>query len=443
MLATAVLVLMAYIAIGITICFSKPWVSKRRQAAFGAAMGSYGFRRSVRRIKMLLFRASTVLGLVFLWPVFLIDERRESKARNRLGMAYEKAHPFLGFTFDRIGGKRVFICNDCNQTLKVDPGHGSMFGNSRGYQCQTCGECTTRYYGQPFAHDPHSRGDEGVGLDDVLPQYRAEKIEHLQGMFNLIDRQMRAQPREKWFKSWEPDLARYREELDRVSPEELASIKSIRAEVNAAYDASLVCDCGGPLDRDQVLFCPGCRSKKLELLARLEMTICERDPVLGLVPVIEGNRLHHSGVRYRLRVAPLEKYIQQYQPEIGFSWNNDSSLRGYKGTWEIKDRRLYLTHLAEFSGRTKQHHPTTGPDVLRTLFPKAGEDGLFADDFNGTLRCPYGEELHFVKPGFASTYPHELVLRIENGVLISEEVENAAIPPIAYPRAQGDRMLVT
>lgn len=48
-----------------------------------------------------------------------------------------------------------------------------------------------------------------------------------------------------------------------------------------------------------------------------------------------------------------------------------------------------------------------------------------------------------MKPGFASTYPHELVLSIENGVLISEEVENAAIPPIAYPRAQRDKMLVT
>ena len=159
--------------------------------------------------------------------------------------------------------------------------------------------------------------------------------------------------------------------------------------------------------------------------------------------MIEGNRLHHSGVRYRLRVAPLEKYIQQYQPEIGFSWNNDSSPRGYKGTWEIKDRRLYLTHLAEFSGRTKQHHPTTGPDVLRTLFPKAGAEGLFAERFNGTLRCPYGEELHFVKPGFASTYPHELHLSIENGILISEEVKNADIPPVAYPRAQRDKMLVT
>lgn len=61
---------------------------------------------------------------------------------------------------------------------------------------------------------------------------------------------------------------------------------------------------------------------------------------------------------------------------------------------------------------------------------------------NRSFAKHYGEELHFVKHGFPSTFPHELLLRVENGFLISEEVENAAIPPIVYPRAQGDRMLV-
>ena len=29
------------------------------------------------------------------------------------------------------------------------------------------------------------------------------------------------------------------------------------------YERSLVCDCGGPLDRDKLLFCPSCKSKNL------------------------------------------------------------------------------------------------------------------------------------------------------------------------------------
>jgi hypothetical protein len=29
------------------------------------------------------------------------------------------------------------------------------------------------------------------------------------------------------------------------------------------YERSLVCDCGGPMDREKVLFCPGCKSQNL------------------------------------------------------------------------------------------------------------------------------------------------------------------------------------
>ena len=297
-------------------------------------------------------------------------------------MEYEKSHPFLGFTFDRIGGDRVFLCRNCDRTFEVGTGSHGVSGLSRGYQCQACGKCDTRYYEEPFAE-----------LGYELPK--------------------------------------------ELTSDELASVRRSRDEAHAAYQASLVCECGGPLDRDKVLFCPGCRSKELEILARLERTTFQDDPVLGFVPVIEGNRLHHNGARYRLRVALLETYLQQYRPGMRFCWNDESSARGYNGTWEIKDGRLYLTHLAEFTGRARQHHPTIGPDVLRDRFPQAGEDGLFADRFSGLLHCPYGAPLHFLEPGFASICPHELILGIENGVLVSEEVKDAAIPPAGYPRRQA------
>lgn len=34
------------------------------------------------------------------------------------------------------------------------------------------------------------------------------------------------------------------------------------------YERSLVCDCGGPLDRDKLLFCPSCKSKNLSYYLR-------------------------------------------------------------------------------------------------------------------------------------------------------------------------------
>ena len=70
-------------------------------------------------------------------------------------------------------------------------------------------------------------------------------------------------PKDEWMETWESDLAKYRERLSHVPEEELARIKRVRDEVNSKYEASLFCECGGKLDREKVLFCPGCRSRNL------------------------------------------------------------------------------------------------------------------------------------------------------------------------------------
>lgn len=72
--------------------------------------------------------------------------------------------------------------------------------------------------------------------------------------------------------------------------------------------------------------------------------------------------------------------------------------RNYLGTWEIKDRRLYLVAL-------------TGRHRLRETGP------ILADWFSGTLRVPKGEVLQYVHSGFASTYETELFIEIERGTV--------------------------
>lgn len=64
-------------------------------------------------------------------------------------------------------------------------------------------------------------------------------------------------------KTWEPNLAHYREELSQVTETELAQVKKLREDADAAFKASLFCECGGTLDREQALFCPACKSKNL------------------------------------------------------------------------------------------------------------------------------------------------------------------------------------
>jgi hypothetical protein len=77
--------------------------------------------------------------------------------------------------------------------------------------------------------------------------------------------------------------------------------------------------------------------------------------------------------------------------------------RGYRGTWKIARKRLYLTHL---SGRKRL----------------TGKAPLFADWVDDILRVPQGKLLRYVHMGFGSKYEQEIRLTIEKGVVTSRRV---------------------
>lgn len=77
--------------------------------------------------------------------------------------------------------------------------------------------------------------------------------------------------------------------------------------------------------------------------------------------------------------------------------------RGYQGTWEIKDGRLYLVALR---GR---------------LQLRPGETVL-ANWFSGVLRVPKGEMLQYVHMGFGSVFEQEVHIKVENGVVVTTRV---------------------
>ena len=84
------------------------------------------------------------------------------------------------------------------------------------------------------------------------------------------------------------------------------------------------------------------------------------------------------------------------------SWSTDN-WRGYRGSWEIKDGRFYLTSL------TGNHKLT-------------GDKPLFADWFTGTLRIPGGELLEYVHMGFGSVFEQELHIHIRAGEVTASHV---------------------
>ncbi|MCG3773350.1 MAG: hypothetical protein JW395_0156 [Nitrospira sp.] len=83
--------------------------------------------------------------------------------------------------------------------------------------------------------------------------------------------------------------------------------------------------------------------------------------------------------------------------------------RGYVGTREIRDDRLYLI---ELTGRQKSGHRVT----LATLFPDFSER-VFAHWSSRTLRVPQGGNVKYVHSGFASVYERDLFLKIDKGIV--------------------------
>jgi len=80
--------------------------------------------------------------------------------------------------------------------------------------------------------------------------------------------------------------------------------------------------------------------------------------------------------------------------------------RGYIGTWQVEDDRLYL---AALEGR------------YRLVGPR-----LFAEWFTGLLRVPQGPVSHYVHMGFETTFERELYLQVVDGVVVDREMVNDA-----------------
>ena len=86
-----------------------------------------------------------------------------------------------------------------------------------------------------------------------------------------------------------------------------------------------------------------------------------------------------------------------------FLLHSTACWRGYQGTWEIRDGRLYLVG-------------------LRGRFRIRGSEPILADWFSGVLRIPKGEIIQYVHMGFGSVHEQEVHVKIEKGVIVTRRV---------------------
>ena len=216
-------------------------------------------RERPSELKIRLFQFTLTLGFVVLWIIFIWSIIKEH-------LAYEKKYRVTkkttnGMHFHLMGGYGTLSCKDCDFSQNITSfTHGLSTSNS-GFQCQACGKLTSRRRDEPFKNTRGS--NHHLSLSELPIDERPSRIEHLQGMLHLCERQMKEYKKKDWLPTWESTVAECNEELSTVTSEELAAIKKCREDFESAYQATLICECGGHLDREAVLFCPNCKSLNL------------------------------------------------------------------------------------------------------------------------------------------------------------------------------------
>ena len=258
-----VILLGIYLFIGILLVAFSP-AGKRISDEVDSARGtefsnSIMGREQPSELKIRLFRFTLTLGFVVLWIIFIWSILKEHHAAQSQSGHEESSKK--GMYFHLMGGYGTLSCKDCDFSQNITSfTHGLSTSNS-GFQCQACGRLVSRRRDEPFKN---TRGSNyHLSLSELPIDERPSRIEHLQGMLHLCERQMKEYKKKDWLPTWESTVAKCKDELDKVSAEELAAIKKCREDFEAAYQATLICECEGHLDREAALFCPNCRSLNL------------------------------------------------------------------------------------------------------------------------------------------------------------------------------------
>ena len=141
---------------------------------------------------------------------------------------------------------------------------------------------------------------------------------------------------------------------------------------------------------------------------------------------------------------PLADYFEFGGARPQFLVQSSALWRGYVGTWEIRDNRLYLIGITAKLADDSEAN-------LESVFPGYPER-VFAHWYSGEIRLPQGELLEYVHMGFGSRYHADIILRLERGRLVSNELRtndptDAAVKeakalktPLAHLKFGGSRV---
>ena len=118
--------------------------------------------------------------------------------------------------------------------------------------------------------------------------------------------------------------------------------------------------------------------------------------------------------RHRLFETPLDDYFRLMRMESPFPSGCSACWRGYLGTWELTNGRLYLTRLGAEMGEASSI-------TIADLFP-GFPDRVFAHWFSGCLRLPQGEQIEYIHMGFSRQHERDLFIDIRQGCEIGRRI---------------------
>ena len=167
--------------------------------------------------------------------------------------------------FKNLGGVGLVECKECNFSLSITSfSHGAFARrkfSTTGYQCELCGEITTKSSSSPFIEVDINHRD--VPLYKLPYEEQPARISHLLSLILICKNGMEKTPIENWLSSWQQTVDSCTQELSKISIYEIDRVKSLLKESNENYIASLTCRCGGKLQRDLSIYCPSCKSHNL------------------------------------------------------------------------------------------------------------------------------------------------------------------------------------
>ncbi|XLZ69041.1 hypothetical protein ABT364_21185 [Massilia sp. SR12] len=122
--------------------------------------------------------------------------------------------------------------------------------------------------------------------------------------------------------------------------------------------------------------------------------------------------LVYEGVAMGMCSAPLSGFFALGGQPVRLAGPRNTALwRGYVGSWEVLDGRLYLVGISatmECGSKATLEHFFPG-------YPKR----VFAHWFSSDLRIPTGELRKYVHMGWGSEYEDEMIVSLHRGVVSS------------------------